>query len=234
MFSLDWLILVAFMGTVLLLSGVAAWLVVYLSRRVERSRSELVAQIASSLGFSFEAQVAAIVPTGLAVLPLFQRGHARKTRNFMRKPVQMGEVTLFDFEYIVGVGKYKFRHRHTVAAFRADTSVHPDFELYPKSIVHRLSMLFGSRHILLDSHPAFSDSYVLRGDDADAVQAMFSAQILQFLEDDPGWSIESRQNWIAFYRGQRVAPTELEAYVAAVTNLFGLFMTESQRRRRSL
>jgi hypothetical protein len=211
---------------VVIVAVVLALMVVGLvvGRHLEKKRTEQMAAVAQELDFSFTADAAVLLATGIGGLPLVNRGHSKKARNAMEKTVRGTAITLLDYQYTVGSGKHQHTHRHSVAVFRNEQAAFPDFEVKPENFFHRIGALFGYQDIDFDTHRAFSKKYLVRGSNEPAIRATFSPEVLDFLQSSAvQWSIESRSSWIAIYHAKRVRPEEVRQFLADTTRIFLLF-----------
>jgi hypothetical protein len=196
----------------------------YAGHKAEKQRTEKFAQVAAEMGFDFEP----VSPTWnqFGSLPLFSRGHSKKARNVLRKVVRGSELTLIDYQYTVGSGKHRRTYRVTVAVFCADGNQFPaNFELRPEGFWHKVGSYFGYQDIDFESHPNFSNAYLLRGTHEAAIRNCFTPQVLEHFEQDPAkWCVETRGNRIAIYQQQRrVKPEELKQFLTDSTRVYLLF-----------
>ena len=106
------------------------------------------------------------------------------------------------------------RHRQTVAAFRLPDMDVPEFDLQPEKWVHKLTELFGYQDIDFVDSPHFSDQYLLRGSDEEAVRDLFSVDLRQFMESINGFSLAGGEHWLVIYQcDRRVGPMELKVFI---------------------
>lgn len=207
------------------------------SHKIEKKRTEQLAQIAADMGFSFESSSDAVHAMGLGRLPFFKRGHSRKTRNVLLKQVRGTEVVVLDHQYTTGHGKSRHTHKHTVAVFHpGEDSVFPDFEMRPETFFHKIGGLFGYHDINFMTHPRFSRRYLLRGADEAAIRAAFTPAVLDFFEQhSESWSVAAHLDWLMVLRGPeqrsfrisseqgRVDPPAIAQFLADATKLYLLF-----------
>jgi hypothetical protein len=223
--------------SIIVIVGGIVIVAVIAERRAEKKRTEQLSQLAAEMAFSFEPSGDALLAVGLGRLPLFNRGHSRKTKNVLRKLVRGTEVIVLDHQYTIGHGKSRQTHKQTVVVFHpSDRADLPDFEMRPKSLFHRIGALFGYQDINFESHPKFSKSYLLRGNDESAIRAAFTPAVLEFFEQHPDkWSVEAHSAWIVIVRGnaqrsfrissgpRRVDPTAIAQLLADATKVYLLF-----------
>ena len=97
----------------------------------------------------------------------------------------------------------------------------PDFTLAPKTLLEDLGEAFGVIHpVDFAGHPRFSEDYVLRGPDPEAIRGAIGERALAYLAAHRGWSTESRDGRLIVYReNDKVAPERLDAFLAEVLQL---------------
>jgi hypothetical protein len=197
------------------------------SHKAEKQRTERIAQLASDMGFEFAPVAGTAFVTTLGDLPLFSKGHSQKTKNVMRKVVRGSQVTLLDYQYTVGAGKHRRTTKLTVAVFYPpDQNIFPEFEMHPESLWHKVGSYFGYQDIDFESHPVFSNAYLLRGSNEAAIRAEFTPEVLDFFEKEPvKWCVETRASRMAVFRPSRVKPEDLRQFLTDATRVFLVFAT---------
>ncbi|MGI9471696.1 MAG: hypothetical protein ACR2NZ_09210, partial [Rubripirellula sp.] len=109
-----------------------------------------------------------------------------------------------------------------VMSFRSVNLDLPAFELRPESVFHRIGKVLGYQDIDFESHPEFSKRYLLRGQDEDAVRAMFTPELLSFFESQEKVSAEASGDLLVFYRaGKRLKPEMIRAFMEEGFAIFG-------------
>ena len=90
----------------------------------------------------------------------------------------------------------------------------PDFSLRPENVFHKIGSAFGDKDIDFETHPIFSKSYLLRGDNEAAIRGLFNNELLNFIQSQQKISIEGSGNQIIFYRHRnRIKPEEVESFM---------------------
>jgi hypothetical protein len=210
---------------------VAAFIVVFVAiaiitaiatHKAEKKRTDLLAQIAAETGFDFVPLAEKTFVSTFGALPLFNKGHSKKCKNILQKLVRGSEVTLLDYQYSIGSGKHRQTYKVTVCVFQAaNRNDLPDFDLQPEGFWHKIGSYLGFQDIDFESHPVFSDAYLLRGPNEAAIRAEFTPSILEFFEKEPvKWSVEARSNRIAVFRPSRIKPDDLRQFLADATRVF--------------
>jgi len=202
-----------FVGAALAAVGIGA----YIAYVAEKKRSAALFDVATRMGFTFEAQVARETLPTLGALHLFKRGRRQKARNLMRGKAEGADAIVFDYQYTTGGGKNSHTHIQTVVLYPGAgmESRLPDFTLGPEHWWDRIGRVFGYQDINFESSEDFSKNYLLRGPDESAIRAAFGMSVLGFFAQNQGWSVESAGGALAVYRAdKRPAPEEMQPYVA--------------------
>jgi hypothetical protein len=152
---------------------------------------------------------------------------------------------MFGYEYTVTGSESSSTYRQTVAVFRSNELSLPEFELRPRSIVETFKIvetikaLVGKdEDIKFDTCPAFSESYVLRGNDESAIRHVFSPSVLEYFERHKGLSVEGRNETLICYvaeshntdigyLGARAKPDEIKFFLDEGRVIFNLFPMKS-------
>jgi len=169
------------------------------------------------------------------------------------KTVLVGDVngvrfTLADYNFHRGTTKSKTKET-TLLTIQSNSLRLPPFALMPSGwLIDSLSSMVGYRDINFDSHPQFSKQYLLRAFDEDdqgnefsryeeasssafkeggneqVVRELFSNELLDVLETNPGVSLEGRENQFILRRftNQRVPADELTAFVELGVKILSL------------
>jgi hypothetical protein len=195
--------------------------VLFVSRAAERKRLEQLRSVAPMLGFSLDPEPRKMAESGLdpdlLAFPLFTHGRSPRVRCVMRAPRVDGDEIVFDFRYTVSTGKSSHTVEQTVAAFRRRGARLPEFRLHPESLFDKLGQAFGGQDIDFESNEEFSKRYVLKGDDPDAVRALFERQAAMHFADHPGWSAEGGGEWLIVFRSsKREKPDDLRTWLDGV------------------
>jgi hypothetical protein len=185
---------------------------------LEKKRREALEQVAVRLGMQFSAQPVEGIPSRLhqSGFKLFQRGRGRRYSNWMSKRLIDGtEIALFDYQYTSGSGEDSSTYRMSVF-FASQEDLHlPRFQLHPEdAFFHGIAKAFGMKDINFESHPKFSRSYLLRGQDEDQIRIRFHPGVLSFLEDHLNYSVEGSGSHLILWRSdQLVQPEDIENFM---------------------
>lgn len=204
------------LGGVLMVVGALGLvaLIIYVAWRIEKKRTEALAALAQQLGFTFDA-----VPAGLAdehaQFQLFQSGHSRKGKNFMRGEFGGVAVAVFDYQYTTGHGKNQTTWKHTVLRIDTDKLQLPSFICKPEHIFHKLGSVFGYQDFDIEERPVFSKKYLLRGQDEGAIRALFTPQTCDWFEAHLGTNVEGLGSRLLYYMTPRRKPENMKDFIAS-------------------
>ncbi|MDA9119487.1 hypothetical protein OAP38_01375 [Opitutales bacterium] len=169
------------------------------------------------------------------------------------KTVLVGDVngvrfTLADYNFHRGTTKSKTKET-TLLTIQSNSLRLPPFTLMPSGwLIDSLSSMVGYRDINFDSHPQFSKQYLLRAFDEDdqgnefsryeeasssafkegrneqVVRELFSNELIDLLETNPGVSLEGSGNQFILRRftSQRVPADDLTAFVELGVKILSL------------
>lgn len=197
----------------------------------EKKRREALERVAAQLGMRFSAQLPEEIRSRLlqAGFGLFERSHGRRFYNSMSKRLIDGtEITVFDYQYTRGRGKSSSTYRQSVFyAYHEDLHL-PRFRLHPENaFFHGIAKAFGMQDINFESHPKFSRSYLLRGQDEAQVRLRFHPGVLSFLEQYPNYCAEGAGAHLILWQNDRqVSPEEIAKWMR-----LGEELTQRLRRR---
>jgi hypothetical protein len=207
-------------GILLAIAGIA-----FIQYYLERQRTEQMRGIAGRRGWTFAPEAGPELLAGLGSFHLFSQGRSRKIRNLMHTQIRDIAVHLFDFRYTTSSGRHNRIHQQTVVSFESERLRLPYFELRPEHLFHKLAGSFGYQDIDFDSHPAFSDAYLLRGEDEAEVRALFSDEILGYYTRHRVLCTEGGGSQLVYYRAEkRVEPELVDRLVQEGLDVLDLFL----------
>lgn len=191
----------------------------------EKQRTEQMQAVASRLGFSFRPEAERGLLGELGRFHLFSQGHSRKIRNVLRREIQDIRVTLFDYRYTTSGGRHNQNHDQTVVLFETERLRLPVFVLRPEGLFHKLAGAFGYQDIDFETHPVFSETYLLRGDDESRIRAFFTDEMLGYYTRHANLCTEGAGQRLIFYRGgRRVEPQGMEGFLEQGLDVLDAFM----------
>lgn len=166
--------------------------------RAVQERNEGLFRVAGEMGLSFSPEGESELRHHLLYFrQLFGRGAS--ISNMIHGRIGSVDIMIFD----------NLHTRSSVVLFYLDDLHLPAFTLRPINLHDRLAR----RRIKFDTHPQFSNRFVLNGEDEDAVRTFFNAKVLSQLESMPDISIEGiGPKLIYFRRGYHVSPDEVQSF----------------------
>ncbi len=217
---------------------VVALILIFLAvrRLYESKRSEALRSVAVSLGMSFEDGRDIDATKRFGPFQLFSIGGGKKVRNCLSGTIDGVDVTTFGYEYTTG-GESSSTMRQTVVLFRSNELSLPGFELRPRISIPNSPILKATRKIVrtitasigrdeeidFDTHPDFSESYVLKGNHKSAIHQVFSTRVLEYFERHKGLSVEGRDDLLLCYFSEvRLKPHEIKHFVKWVRPVLDL------------
>ncbi len=197
--------------------------ILLLAYRLQKQRTEAMKKAAQMMGFSFSPKKEMSEIHAISVFRLFNQGHSKRIRNFLQGSKDQVSWRIFDYRYTTGGGKSSNTSNQTVVSAEIKSSL-PGFFLGKEHVFLKLAEKFGYQDIDFDTHPAFSDKYILRGDEA-GVRKLFKPEVLEFFERAAIiYTIEAKGNDIIIYRRSRkVKPAQLRQYLDEMTRIVKLF-----------
>jgi hypothetical protein len=187
--------------------GVGVFLLV---RAAERRRCEAWAQAAGSLGFTFAPEAPGFL-ADLAGFKVFSRGHSQKMRNLASGDTWEGKAYLADFRYVTGGGKSRATHDQTVCVLRLPGLALPHFVLRREvPVLDAIGEMLGGQDLDFPEDAAFSRTFVLQGEEPDALRALFDQVVRERLRGlaDPRLHVEGRGDTVVVHRGRSIRPEQ--------------------------
>jgi hypothetical protein len=196
---------------------------------VEKKRTEAFQKVADEFGFKFLPKGDPGLLGSLSHFYLFTQGHSKKLFNLMQGTTRDLQVDIFDYRYIVGYGKHQKTYQQSVICFEAEDMDLPPFNMRPESFWHKIGAVFGYKDISFDSHPEFSKRYLLRGPNEDEIRAVFTPEVLEFLEETNGVCIEAEGPQLIFYRSsKRLKPEQTKKLMSEGFDILSVFRTPAE------
>ncbi|MBC8375163.1 MAG: hypothetical protein H8E26_03890 [FCB group bacterium] len=188
--------------------------IVMLVRYYEKKRTEALRTAAAEMRLEFSRLPDPQLLPSLRAFPLFSQGHSKKAFNVMSGMADEIEITMFDYSYTTGGGKNQHTHNQTVVLLKSSLLDIPPFSLKPQNVFHSIGKAFGYQDINFDSHPIFSEKYLLRSTDELVIREFFTAAILEYFEQRHGLSTEAGGDRLIFFRAsKKVKPEDLPAFL---------------------
>ena len=193
--------------------------------RKGKKRTEQFALISAELKLNFFPKGSTSLFERLKPFHLFSQGWSRKIKNLMEGEANKVELAIFDYQYTTHGGQHPQTHRQSLLFIRSPKLNLPDFSLRPENVFHKIGSAFGDKDIDLETHPIFSKSYLLRGDNETAIRGLFNNELLNFIQSQQKISIEGSGDQLIFYRHKnRVKPEEVESFMEEGFQVFDQFL----------
>lgn len=192
--------------------------------RSEKQRTEQFEQIAQDLGLPYFPKGDSSLQEGLSHFHLFSQGRSRKIRNMMHGESSGVQLAIFDYRYTVGGGNNSRTYKQSVVYFQSPALSLPQFAVRPEGFFHKVGGAFGYQDIDFESHPEFSKTYLLRGENESAIRECFDDDLLTFFETQSKISVEGVGDQLMFYRsGKRIKPGEIQQFMQDGFHVFAQF-----------
>jgi hypothetical protein len=203
-------------GFALLILGPVGLLAQWSARR--RGRKVTIA--ARQMGLSRIPDEEKLADPAFLALPVFRERFYSSVDEVMHGHVLEGEVVLCRHSPSDpdSVNRYQ-----TVACFKLRREQPlPDFILRPQTIWGAVASAWRD-DIKFESHAEFSDAYRLRGQDEAALRSLMRPPLLDLLQKDQRWCVESGTGWVALYKsGDEVALKDLPGFLEAARQIVRL------------
>ena len=142
----------------------------------------------------------------------------------LQRPHDGGTASVFDYAYTVESGKNHTTFTQTVVAFHTPRLQLPFFALCPESFFSFIGEMFGYTDIDFATHPRFSDSFKLTGQNEIAIRQIFHPQALSFFEAIPKVRVDGGGNYLFIYvHDQTYQPENLNAFLNMALSIYNLF-----------
>lgn len=216
------LVFVGIAGVIALMAGAIYW-----SYVAQKKRTAAFEEHAVLLGLHFVDD-----PEGQAYhqfdgFKLFNRGRSRKMRNLIEGDSGDVKISIFDYYFVTGSGKNSRHHHQTVIALQSHLLSCPEFAMRPQGFLDKIGSAMGFQDIDFDTHPDFSQQFVLQGPEEAAIRSYFAPTVLEYFEGHAGNSIEGYGQTMFFYRSNvRRKPEELKDMLSEAYAAFGV-LTEA-------
>jgi len=215
------------LGTLALLALVLG-IIIFNVRRAKQSTASRALQmqaLANNMKWPFYPSVALNSVPNAALFQLFvQRyGHYGGTiANLLSGNIADAQVLVFDYSYLKSGNAYgrDVSGRNQTVVFIMSPQLNlPYFNLGPSGPIN-LHM----NRLQFPTHPAFTNSYTLLGNDELAVRRVFNDQVIAFFESNPRISVEGGGGqFFLYYDRSLVPPQSVQNLINEGVRLFSLF-----------
>lgn len=209
-----------FVGVVGLIAAIAV-----VAQQLEKKRTLKVEQVASGMGLTFAPQGDADLQSRLSGMGLFGLGRDRRLTNLISGETDECRISIFDYRYTTGSGKQTHTTKITVAALESVRLRAPVFSLRPENLFDKIGGLFGFQDIDFPDHPLFSQKFVLKGPEEEAIRQFFSRNLLDFFASKNSLCVEAIPGTMVYYvPGQRRKPEDFPALLEDAYKVFGVIV----------
>lgn len=193
----------------------------FLSRYLDKKRTEDFQKAANDLGLSFLPEGDELTRARLGNFELFHQGRNQALRNLISGETDEVRISIFDFRFTTGSGKQQRTNTYTVAAMESDQLKLPQFSLRPENIFDKVSGLLGFKDINFTQHPQFSNQFLLKGPDPEAIRAFFDPSLLDFFVSRGAILVEAQAGKLICHRAKTQKPEQLTALLDEAYKIFG-------------
>lgn len=141
---------------------------------------------------------------------LFRRGYGKRITNVLSMKDSMLDfhLRIFDYKFVVGAGNSTRRISQTVFFVDSKKLGLPHFSMQPENFFHKIGQHFGLQDLDFEAYPAFSDQYLLRGEDESLIRSTMSKDMLHFFTLEKYWSLEGMNYYFIFYKWNKILPVD--------------------------
>lgn len=153
-------------------------------------------------------------------LQIFQKGHSRSAKNFIRGEFHGRQVTLLDYRYVVGHGKNRTTHNRGMVILKCDFPTIPMF-IRRENPMDRVGEFFGSDDIDFESSE-FSRKFYVKSNDRKWAYDVIHTRTMEYLMRSPSFTIEFGLGEIAIYKSGWCEPDRYEKALKLAWDLYEL------------
>jgi hypothetical protein len=204
--------------------------IILLSVHFDKKRSQAMAAAADELGLAFFLTGHSELQEKLQRFNLFTTGHSRNLKNVILGETDVASIAIFDYRYTTGSGKNQQTFDQTVVAMESEALKIPSFALRPESVFDIVGSALGFQDIDFADHPQFSKSFVLKGQNEEAIRRFFDVQLLDFFAERKGICFECSPGLFIYYRSRKKKKAEeLRDYLGEGYSVYTAFMDRLSR-----
>ncbi|MBN2583854.1 MAG: hypothetical protein JXL80_12375 [Planctomycetes bacterium] len=146
-----------------------------------KRRQEELQTFAASSGYTFSIDDEMELQGRMGVFALMQKGRSRKLRHELVGDHGDRQVILFEYLYVTGGGKHRHTHHQYCCTWQAPVAV-SRLGVRPEGFFDRIGDWFTGRDIDFADDPAFSEAFVVAGDDEAEVRALLTPALRDFMQ----------------------------------------------------
>ncbi|MBX3418637.1 MAG: hypothetical protein KF851_13615 [Pirellulaceae bacterium] len=200
--------------------AIAAWW----ANAMEKRRAEALEAAANELGLAYLPLDPGRLRAIRSKFALFGKGGVQLAKNVIVGDTEEVQIVIFDYQFETGSGNNKQTHRQTVAVIDSDRLRLPSFTMRPENFLDKFGGILGFEDIDFDTHPRFSDAFVLQGAEPEAIRRVFSTEVMDYFSDRPDLYVELVPGSLLLYRRSQRKPEDLRTFLAEAYQVYGLLV----------
>jgi hypothetical protein len=212
------------MSTLLIFVVIAALIAgsAWHSSKKNKQRTAAFEHQAGLMGLQFDPD-GRDVRDRLMNLNLMRAGRGQRVKNLITGDAGDVRISIFDYQYTTGSGKHSRTHLQTVVALESSGINAPEFSMRQQNaFLDRVGKFFGGQDIDFQSHPKFSEMFVLKGPAEKLIRSFFTPELLTFFESKVGHCVEGASGQMILYKnGERTNPENIKALLASAYEVYG-------------
>lgn len=192
--------------------------------RLEDARTQSLKGYARKMEMDFHEEDEFGLMRLLQSFSLFKRGRRRKITNIMYKEIINHKSFVFDYTYVIGKNNHRKYKRQTVLFVDSKDLGLPAFSMQPEFLWHRLTeWLRLTKDIDFETHPEFSEKYLLQAEDEALLRYLYNKEVLDFFTIQKNWYVEGLNYFLLIYSlNERFHPKVIESFIEMGNRLFDL------------
>jgi hypothetical protein len=204
---------------------IAAWGANAVRRSSQRKhRLAALEEFARKRGFTFEPRIESTIPPELEIFQAIDPVARPSLANRMAGADSGLPVHVFDLRMGNRYGHHRLTLAQTVVDLVSPKLNLPVFRIEPENVLHKVQEAMGAQDIDFESHPKFSDKYLLRGESEEAIRRVFQPAVLDWFERHLGLTVEGRAERLLLYRsGKLLGPPQIDEHLKLAREISDLF-----------
>jgi Protein of unknown function (DUF3137) len=207
---------------IVLAVGLIIAAVVYSSLQAKKRREDL-ARIAAGMNLRFDADDPFDIANRYAQIGLLSAGHNRSAFNVLHGARGPYQIKAFDYLYYTTetstdaqghVTTREESHYQSAVLFDLGVALHPLF-IRPENFFDKIAAAMGFDDIDFES-AEFSRKFFVKSSDKKFAYGVITPQMMEYLLEDPKWSLEIQGASILATRGSTLPPEEFRQAVTWV------------------
>ncbi len=166
------------------------------------SRQKKMQSLAQKLEWGFDLSVRRYVTT-FEQFHLFRFKTVDTVYNKLIGSVDTNSITVQDVDFHEGELQFKTEHQTTVAVVGLNTTI-PLFTIEKENFLDKVAAFAGYDDINFKNFKHFSNTFLLKGENESEVRDFFTPDLIQFLDDELNYRLESSGNSILIMGKERL------------------------------